>query len=65
MRLFIAITVAAVVIAIGYTVKTTMFPSSTAASLLTIAAPAATLSPHEIHLKGTSKNGDFRRIMRI
>jgi hypothetical protein len=50
MRLFIAITVAAVVIAIGYTVKTTMFPSSTAASLLTIAAPAATLSPHEIHL---------------
>jgi hypothetical protein len=40
-----------VIVVIGYTVKTAMFPSSTAAGLLTAAAPAATtLSPHEIHL---------------
>jgi hypothetical protein len=50
MRLLIMIAAAVVVIAIGYTVKTTMFPSATA-NLLTAAAPVATtLSPHEIHL---------------
>jgi hypothetical protein len=51
MRLFIMIAAAVVVIALGYTVKTTMFSSATA-NLLTAAAPAAatTLSPHEIHL---------------
>jgi hypothetical protein len=50
MRLLILIATTIVVIAIGYTVKTTMFPSATA-NLLTVAAPAATtLSPHEIHL---------------
>jgi hypothetical protein len=51
MRMFIVFAVAIVVIAIGYAVKSTMYPSSTAASLLTVATPAAnTLSPHEIHL---------------
>jgi hypothetical protein len=51
MRLFIVIAAVVVVLAIGYTVKTAVFPSSTAANLLTVAAPAATtLSPHEIHL---------------
>jgi hypothetical protein len=51
MRLFIVIAAVVVVVVIGYTIKTTMFPSSTVASLLTVAAPAATtLSPHEIHL---------------
>jgi hypothetical protein len=50
MRLFLVIAAAVVVIALGYTVKTTMFSSATA-NLLTAAAPAATtLSPHEIHL---------------
>jgi hypothetical protein len=50
MRLVIMIAAAVVVIAIGYTVKATMFPSQTA-NLLTVATPAATtLSPHEIHL---------------
>jgi hypothetical protein len=50
MRLLIMIAAAVVVIAIGYTVKTTMFPSATA-NLLTVSSPAATrLSPHEIHL---------------
>jgi flagellar basal body-associated protein FliL len=50
MRLLIMIAVAVVVIAIGYTVKTTLFPSA-AANLLTSATPAATtMSPHEIHL---------------
>jgi hypothetical protein len=50
MRLLIMIAATVVVIAIGYTVKTAMFPSATA-NLLTAATPAATsLSPHEIHL---------------
>jgi hypothetical protein len=49
MRLLIMIATAIVVIAIGYTIKSAMFPSSTVTSL-TVAAPAATLSPHEIHL---------------
>jgi hypothetical protein len=50
MRLLIMIAAAVVVIAIAYTVKTTMFPSATA-SLLTAATPTATtLSPHEIHV---------------
>jgi hypothetical protein len=53
MRLFIVIAALVVVVVIGYTVKT-MFPSSTAASLLMVAAPAGTtLSPHEIHLNYT------------
>jgi hypothetical protein len=50
MRLLIMIAATVVVIAIGYTVKTAMFPSATA-NLLTAATPAAaSLSPHEIHL---------------
>jgi hypothetical protein len=49
MRVFIAFVIVAV--ALGYVAKSTTFPSSTMASLLTAAAPAATtLSPHEIHL---------------
>jgi hypothetical protein len=48
MRLFIAFVIVAV--ALGYVTKSTIFPTGTAASLLTVAAPAATLSPHEIHL---------------
>jgi hypothetical protein len=52
MRMFIFFAVAIVIVAIGYAVKSAMYPSSTAASLLTVATPAAdTLSPHEIHLK--------------
>jgi hypothetical protein len=51
MRRLTVFAVAIAVVLIGYAVKTTMFPSSTVASLLTIATPAATtLSPHEIHL---------------
>jgi hypothetical protein len=47
MRLLTMIAAAIVVIAIGYMIKTSVFPSST----VTVAAPAAgTLSPHEIHL---------------
>jgi hypothetical protein len=50
MRLLIMIAAAVVVIAIGYAVKATMFPSATA-NLLTAARPSATtLSPHEIHI---------------
>jgi hypothetical protein len=51
MRLFVMIAAAVFVIALGYTVKTTMFPFATA-NLLTAATPAAatTLSPHEIHI---------------
>jgi hypothetical protein len=48
MRVFIAFVVVAV--ALGYVFKSTTSPSSTIASLLTTAAPASTLSPHEIHL---------------
>jgi hypothetical protein len=49
MRVFIAFVMVAV--ALGYVTKSTRFPSSTMASLLTAASPAATtLSPHEIHL---------------
>lgn len=48
MRVFIAFVIVAV--ALGYVVKSTTFPSSTMASFLTGAAPAATMSPHEIHL---------------
>jgi hypothetical protein len=49
MRVFMAFAIVAV--ALGYVTKSTRFPSSTMASLLTAAAPAATtLSPHEIHL---------------
>jgi hypothetical protein len=48
MRVFIAFVIAAV--ALGYVAKSTAFSSSTMASLLTVAAPAATMSPHEIHL---------------
>jgi hypothetical protein len=56
MRLFIMIAAAVVVIALGYTVKTTMFPSATA-NLLTAATPAAatTLSPHESTLIITTR----------
>jgi flagellar basal body-associated protein FliL len=50
MRRFILLAIAIVVLVLGYAVRTTMFPSSTPASLLTAATPAATLSPHEIHL---------------
>jgi hypothetical protein len=51
MRKFIIFAVAVLVVACAYAAKTAMFPSSTAASVLTIATPAAiTLSPHEIHL---------------
>jgi hypothetical protein len=56
MRLVIMIAAAVVVIAIGYTLKATMFPSPTA-NLLTAATPAATtLSPHEIHLNYKAMN---------
>jgi hypothetical protein len=49
MRLFIAFVIVAV--ALGYVTKSTIFPTGTAASLWTVAAPAATtMSPHEIHL---------------
>jgi hypothetical protein len=48
MRLFVAFVIVAV--ALGYVTKSTIFPTGTVASLLTVAAPAATLSPHEIHL---------------
>jgi hypothetical protein len=47
MRVFIAFVIVAV--ALGYVFKSTTSPSSTIASLLTT-TPAATLSPHEIHL---------------
>jgi hypothetical protein len=47
---FVALAIAILVVLIGYAIKTTVFPPSTAASLLTVATPAATLSPHEIHL---------------
>jgi hypothetical protein len=50
MRLVIMIAATVVVVAIGYTIKATMFRSATA-NLLTVASPAATtLSPYEIHL---------------
>jgi hypothetical protein len=48
MRVFIAFVIAAV--ALGYVAKSTALSSSSMASLLTVAAPAATMSPHEIHL---------------
>jgi hypothetical protein len=50
MRLLTLIAATFALIAVAYMVKTIMFPSSPAASLLTVAAPATTLSPHEIHL---------------
>jgi hypothetical protein len=51
MRMLIVFAVAIVIVAIGYAVKSAMYPSSTAASLLAVVTPAAnTLSPHEIHL---------------
>jgi hypothetical protein len=47
MRLLTMIAAAIIVIAIGYTIKASMFSSSN----VTVAAPAAaTMSPHEIHL---------------
>jgi hypothetical protein len=48
MRVFFAFVIVAV--ALGYVAKSTTSPSLTIASLLTAATPAATLSPHEIHL---------------
>jgi hypothetical protein len=48
MRVFIGFVIAA--IALGYAMKSTTSQSPTMASLLTVATPAATLSPHEIHL---------------
>jgi hypothetical protein len=48
MRVFFAFVIAAV--ALGYVFKSTTSPSPTIASLLTATTPAATLSPHEIHL---------------
>jgi 50S ribosomal subunit-associated GTPase HflX len=50
MRRFVMLAIAILVILIGYAIKTTVFTSLTAASLLAVATPAATLSPHEIHL---------------
>ena len=49
MRPLIIIAATVLVIAIGYMVKTAMFPSATVYSLAGTTAPA-TLSPHEIHL---------------
>jgi hypothetical protein len=49
MRVFIAFVIVAV--ALGYMAKSAILPTSTVASLLTAAAPAATtMSPYEIHL---------------
>lgn len=48
MRVFIAFVIAAV--ALGYIAKSAIFPASTVPSLVTVAAPPATMSPHEIHL---------------
>ena len=50
MRKFVALAITILVVLVGYAVKTTVFPSSTAANLLTVATPGATLAPHEIHL---------------
>jgi hypothetical protein len=47
MRKFVVLALAISVVLIGYAIKTTVFQSSTAASLLTVATPAATLSPHD------------------
>jgi hypothetical protein len=47
-RVFFAFVIVAV--ALGYVAKFTTFPSSTVAGLLTATTPAATLSPHEIHM---------------
>jgi hypothetical protein len=47
MRMFIFFAVAIVIVAIGYAVKSAMSPSSTAASLLTVATPAADTLSHE------------------
>jgi hypothetical protein len=45
MRVFIAFVIAAV--ALGYVAKSTILPTSTVASLLTVSAPTATtMSPH-------------------
>jgi hypothetical protein len=49
MRPLIMIAATVLVIAIGYTVKTAIFPSATVYSLAATTAPT-TLSPHEIHL---------------
>jgi hypothetical protein len=62
MRLFLVIAAAVVVIALGYTVKTTMF-SSAPANLLTAAARAAatTLSPHEIPVRSARAEAQSRQ----
>jgi hypothetical protein len=49
MRPLIIIAATVFVIAIGYTIKTAMFPSAAVYSLAAT-PPATTLSPHEIHL---------------
>jgi hypothetical protein len=50
MRRFVVLAIAILVVLIGYAIKTTVSTSPTAASLMAVATPVATLSPHEIHL---------------
>jgi hypothetical protein len=50
MRRFVVLAIAILVVLIGYAIKTTESTSPTAASLMAVATPVATLSPHEIHL---------------
>jgi hypothetical protein len=52
MRMFIALAVAAVIVAIGFGVKTAFIPGSVdhAGSITKAMAASKTLSPHEIHL---------------
>jgi hypothetical protein len=50
MRPLIIIAATVLVIAIGYTIKTTMFPSATVYSFSSTTSAPTTISPHEIHL---------------
>jgi hypothetical protein len=67
MRMFIVLAVAVVIAAIGFGVKAVFVPGSSAVpGLMTGAMTTSnTLSPHEIHLKGTSKNSDLCEFVRV
>jgi hypothetical protein len=50
MRKFVVLATAILIVLIGYAIETTVFRSSTAPGLFSVAAPPATLSPLELHL---------------
>lgn len=50
MRMFVMLAVAAMLVAIGYGVKTTLVSGTVSPSMISARAVPNTLSPHDIHL---------------